>query len=671
MGSKSLRSYQRKVKKYYNNTLFIATHDSGSSAILNENPEIHNPSSGTCSSNFSVNHRRVTSYRNGYINNSENLLNFSESGVQELVSNINKPDFQEQLRQWAVKNKITQSSVSELLKLLRNQGSYFETLPLDARTLVRTPKNTSIREIGGGRYAHIGLKKGLKHLLKLHGIPRSGSLILQINVDGIPLTNSTSLQLWPILCKVENIRDSKPFPIAIFCGEEKPSSSNEYLEEFVNEALKLCEEGLSVSGENINVTIKSFICDAPARAFLLNVKGHTGYFGCGKCEQEGDFINNRMVFLEVDSPLRTNESFRDQRQPEHHHGRCELERLPVDLVRDVPYEFMHLVCLGVVRKFLFQWTKGKCGPQRLRARKVHELSTILIGFQKSTPSEFGRKPRGLTFLNRWKAKEFRTFVLYTGAVALKHILPASYYQHFLVLHVAIYILCSPILKRRYSDYAGQLLKFFVQNFSRLYGQDQVSYNVHGLIHLERDSQVHGPLDDWSAFPFENCLGQTKTKLRSYYKPLEQLLRRHHEENSILSRTEPKEFPELQQIDSTGAIHLPEYTYRVIFTVARFKNFVVKCDDRDSFVKLNDGRIVKVHGFFCVGENKIAICSSGIQCGEVYTYPCNSSLLGIRKLKFPVSPRFEVDLSNISRKVFAILEQNLVYSCIPFVNSVEE
>ena len=35
------------------------------------------------------------------------------------------------------------------------------------------------------------------------------------------------------------------------------------------------------------------------------------------------------------------------------------------------------------------------------------------------------------------------------------------------------------------------------------------YNVHGLIHIAEDVKRFGPLDSYSAFPFENYLGHLK------------------------------------------------------------------------------------------------------------------------------------------------------------------
>ncbi|KAG0440298.1 hypothetical protein HPB47_016342 [Ixodes persulcatus] len=45
-------------------------------------------------------------------------------------------------------------------------------------------------------------------------------------------------------------------------------------------------------------------------------------------------------------------------EEEHHVKGTELKELPIDLVMQVPLDFMHLVCLGVVHKLLRLWLKG-------------------------------------------------------------------------------------------------------------------------------------------------------------------------------------------------------------------------------------------------------------------------------------------------------------------------
>lgn len=115
-----------------------------------------------------------------------------------------------------------------------------------------------------------------------------------------------------------------------------------------------------------------------------------------------------------------------------------------------------------------------------------------------------------------------------GPVVLKSVLPRVQYSHFILLHVAIRILVSPEHYRVYNQFARELLRYFVQEFGKLYGEKHLVYNVHTLIHLADQCLDHGPLDGFSAFPFENYLGKVKKKLRSSHKPLAQLSRRMSE-----------------------------------------------------------------------------------------------------------------------------------------------
>lgn len=58
------------------------------------------------------------------------------------------------------------------------------------------------------------------------------------------------------------------------------------------------------------------MCDAPARAFITYTKGHTGYFACTNCEQEADFVCNRVTFPKIHCTLRLDDTFKNRTQ--HH-----------------------------------------------------------------------------------------------------------------------------------------------------------------------------------------------------------------------------------------------------------------------------------------------------------------------------------------------------------------
>lgn len=67
--------------------------------------------------------------------------------------------------------------------------------------------------------------------------------------------------------------------------------------------------------------------------------------------------------------------------------------------------------------------------------------------------------------------------------------------------------------------------FFVQEFAEIYGDHNLVYVVHSLIHLAADCLKHGPLDSFSAFPYESYLGRLKRLIRSKKLPLAQLVNR--------------------------------------------------------------------------------------------------------------------------------------------------
>lgn len=109
------------------------------------------------------------------------------------------------------------------------------------------------------------------------------------------------------------------------------------------------------------------------------------------------------------------------------------------MIRQIPVDYMHCICLGCVRRLLWLLTKGPKGI-RLSDNLIEKLSKNLISMGEFITTEFARKPRSVLDIDRWKATESRQFLLYTGPVVFKEIIPSSKYLHFLSLSVAIRIL---------------------------------------------------------------------------------------------------------------------------------------------------------------------------------------------------------------------------------------
>ena len=272
----------------------------------------------------------------------------SDSNAQphKSIDETEKPQLGFQLAQWSIDNNVTHSALGSLLRVLK---PYHPSLPIDPRTLLKTPKTYAIKQIGQeGQYYHFGIASGIKELLSLlnrNEKPHS-KLSMQVNFDGLPLFKSSCKEFWPILCSVKEINAS-PFVVGLYCGTKKPSSIAEYLEDFVSELCGLLQTGVMHNDHNFAIQIDCFVCDAPARSFIKNVKSHNGYHGCEKCSQRGVHINNRMTFPETAANLRTDSDFERMIDEDHHRG-------PTPLSVIAAWDLKHVI-VGQLFYSLFQW----------------------------------------------------------------------------------------------------------------------------------------------------------------------------------------------------------------------------------------------------------------------------------------------------------------------------
>ena len=196
--------------------------------------------------------------------------------IDELTEEEKAENLGFELGLWASSFGISIVALSALLAVLR---VYYPSLPKDPRTLLKTPRQTIVRQIDGGTYFHFGIMKAIcqsKQLLEYFAtnirqcLLQVPNICLQINIDGLPLFKSASTQFWPILGRVCSPVQTDPFMIGLFCGEQKPQDLDEYFHDFVEDmhALNQGPVDFPVDGQKIpvRVSLSCFICDTPARA---------------------------------------------------------------------------------------------------------------------------------------------------------------------------------------------------------------------------------------------------------------------------------------------------------------------------------------------------------------------------------------------------------------------
>lgn len=182
--------------------------------------------------------------------------------------------FSEDLRAWAINNFINHNHLNQLLVILRKHCKNFN-LPSDSRTLLETPRDagTKIIEVKPGNYYHFGLKSGcIRSIKKYFGEKTCPSTIkCQVNIDGLPLTKSSSNQLWPIMASIDTNFYTEPFVIAIYEGNKKPENVSNFLKSFVEEIQEIRSGNIMLFGKCITIEISNFVCDIPAKSYITGM----------------------------------------------------------------------------------------------------------------------------------------------------------------------------------------------------------------------------------------------------------------------------------------------------------------------------------------------------------------------------------------------------------------
>ena len=160
--------------------------------------------------------------------------------LQEDHNDEDVVELQTELAVWSTSSMCTRDSLNQLLAILRRNRH--PELPKDSRTLLKTPRSATSYSKCGGDFFHLGIESGIKRIFDSIVITNevTQNVELIVNIDGLPLFKSSSLELWPFLCRFKGL---KPFIVSVYCGTKKPNSINEFLKDFLMEYQLLKTEG--------------------------------------------------------------------------------------------------------------------------------------------------------------------------------------------------------------------------------------------------------------------------------------------------------------------------------------------------------------------------------------------------------------------------------------------
>lgn len=194
-------------------------------------------------------------------------------------------------------------------------------------------------------------------------------------------------------------------------------------------------------------------------------------------------------------------------------GRSPLWDVPgFNFTRDVPTEYMHTGCLGVVRRMLeLTFSVGEVRKRNTKRKLSSPFEFNMYMLETKVTREFPRRARKLDFAVM-KALEMRNIGLFFFPHVLQCIEPNAKERRLWLL--LAFLLRSCVLPSKEFnpvniDNLETVREEFYVLYEILFGSNNCTYNTHVFGSHVMDMRVHGPLTFTSAFGFESFYGEMR------------------------------------------------------------------------------------------------------------------------------------------------------------------
>lgn len=570
------------------------------------------------------------------------LLPKFEQWFAEYQNNNNK--LVDEVRGWIVDSNVPQETADKLLKILNKRIKV--DMPKTSKTLLQSNitfdiKPMKVSKDSIGEFYYFGINQKLKDTVNVD-LHDSGILELMVHIDGISPFKSSTVTVWPILCKVYTKEDNyEPFTVAVFAGDGKPETAEDYLCDFVKEINELQKTGILIHDRLFQLRIKYFICDTPARSFVKCIVGHCAFAACERCKVRGIKVDKVTVFLDTSAEKINDGGFRSFEDPECHTFASPLIYIqpPINIVQQFILDPMHLLYLGCTKRLLEYLLKSDSRHTvRLSASLKSELSRRTKSINSDIPEEFPRKMRCTSDYSKYKAVEFKFFALYAAPVVLKKLVSDEVYNSFMLFTTACRLMtCSDPLP--HVPMARRYFKEFVDTAPQIYGSSFLSLNVHNLIHLCDDVETtRCNFNELSAFCFESYLGSVSSMLRSPTHIVAQYCRR------VL---EKEKFATVLSNASSETKVLIQRKNKII--KLKFNGMILSSSHPNNTVLLKDWSVAVISQFICDSSEIQVEVKKYLRKNALFQSPCDSELFNIWEVDHLSSSITTVHLEKVLQK----------------------
>lgn len=212
-------------------------------------------------------------------------------------------------------------------------------------------------------------------------------------------------------------------------------------------------------------------------------------------------------------------------------GRSPFLKLPYfDIVRDIPCEYLHSTCIGVVKRLIILTFNVGISRPRLTKRKLTPPSVFnaLMSAIKVV-REFSRRARSLD-ISVLKGQEYRNIGLFFFIIVVQCLDDDNTNERRIWLLLGYMLRACVIPNNEFQnvnlsdiDYCG---KHFYSLYEKTFGEMNCSYNTHIVGAHMIEMRAHGPLTLTSAFGFEHFYGEMRhCFVPSTISPLKQILQK--------------------------------------------------------------------------------------------------------------------------------------------------